>query len=123
MCDTGDMTVIDEYLQGVSADQRAALEHLRALAHKHIPDVAEDISYAVPAFRWQGKVVFGFAALKQGISLYPFSGNIVGRLTKELAGYKTSSGAIQIPLKKLLPDEVVQEIITLRLEDLLEKEN
>lgn len=116
------MTVIDEYLQPLPADKRAALERLRTFAHELIPDAEETISYMLPCFRWRGKVVFGFAALKEGIGLYPFSGSVVPVLTEELTDYKTTPGAIRIPLDKPIARSTVEKIVKLRQAAILEKE-
>jgi len=50
---------IDEYLAGVKADQRVALEKLRKAIHAAAPKVEECISYGIPAFRLNGRS-FGF---------------------------------------------------------------
>ena len=42
---------IDEYLAGVSTDQRMALDKLRRAIHAAVPKVEERISYGIPAFR------------------------------------------------------------------------
>ena len=45
------------------------------------------ISYRVPAFRVDGKVVAGFAAFKDHLSYLPFSGSVLGKLADDLDGY------------------------------------
>ena len=68
---------IDEYLEGVSPDQRAALEGLRHTIHLAAPGSAEVISYGLPAFRLDGKVLVGFGATSTHCALYLFSGSTV----------------------------------------------
>ncbi len=53
---------IDEYLASLSAEPRAALEKLRRDIHAAAPRVEECISYQMPAFRLDGKVLVWFRA-------------------------------------------------------------
>lgn len=115
------MSVIDDYIQPLSADKRAALERFRTIAHELIPDAEETISYMLPCFRWKGKVVFGFAARKEGISLYPFSGAVIPEMEDRLTEYKHTPGAIQISLDKPLPDDIIRDIIQIRMAMISEK--
>jgi uncharacterized protein YdhG (YjbR/CyaY superfamily) len=55
---------IDEYLRGVDEPKRGTLQALRRTILEIVPDAEQGISYRVPAFRMQGKVVAGFAAFK-----------------------------------------------------------
>ena len=47
---------IDDYLAGVPADNRAALERLRSIK-AIVPRAEECISYQLPAFRMDGRVL------------------------------------------------------------------
>jgi len=53
---------IDEYLAGVNADHRDVLQKLRQTIHAVAPNAEECISYAIPAFRLNERVLVGFAA-------------------------------------------------------------
>ncbi len=48
---------IDEYLSGVSEDKRAALEKLRRAIFAAAPNAEECISYQLPAFCVDGKLL------------------------------------------------------------------
>lgn len=48
---------VDEYLEGVSPDKRAALEQLRRHIKKVLPRAEECISYQMPGFRLDGRVL------------------------------------------------------------------
>jgi uncharacterized protein YdhG (YjbR/CyaY superfamily) len=48
-------TTIDEYLAGLSADKRAALEKLRKTIKAAAPKAEEYISYGLAAFRLNGR--------------------------------------------------------------------
>ena len=55
-------STIDEYLAGVNADQRAALEKLRGTIRAVVPKAEECISYGIPAFRLNGRSLVFFGA-------------------------------------------------------------
>lgn len=53
---------IDEYLATVSADKRAALEKLRKTIRAVAPQAEERISYQLPAFRLDGRMLVALGA-------------------------------------------------------------
>ena len=108
-------TTIDEYLAGVRDDQRAALETLRQTILSVLPDAQECLSYNMPAFRVEGKIVAGFAAYSKNCGYYPFSGGTLGGFAEELKGFKTTKGAVQFTPEKPLPTNLVKALILARL--------
>jgi len=50
------MSVIDDFLAGVSEPQRSVLEELRELILEFIPEAEECISYNLPCFKVNGKL-------------------------------------------------------------------
>ena len=108
-------TTIDEYLAGVRDDQRAALQELREAILEVVPDAEECLSYAMPAFRMNGKVVAGFAAHARNLGYYPHSGGTLAGFAEELSGFKTTKGAIQFTPEKPLPKALVQRLVLARL--------
>ncbi len=53
---------VDEYLRGIEEPKRGTLEALRRTILEIVPDAEQVISYKVPAFRVEGRIVAGFAA-------------------------------------------------------------
>ena len=53
---------IDEYLTGLSAENRAALEKLRQTIRAAVPKAEECISYGLAAFRLNGRPLVAFGA-------------------------------------------------------------
>src|SRR5262245_59305217 len=91
---------IDEYLAAVSADKRSALEKLRRNIKAVAPKAEECISYGLPAFRLDGKLLVAFGAAAKHCALYPGSGTAVAAHTDELADYDTSKGTIRFPVDR-----------------------
>lgn len=108
---------IDAYLATLDDEKRAALESLRKTILSIIPRAEECISYAMPAFRLDGKVVAGFIATKKGCSYFPFSGSTLGTLADELAGYEMTKSALHFDPAKPLPVKLVRKLIKARIEE------
>ena len=106
---------IDEYLADLEEPKRSTLQRLRQTILEIVPEAEEGISYQVPAFRIDGKVVAGFAAFKNHLSYLPHSGSVFPLLRDEVAGYKTSKGALQFPVDSPLPKALVERLIRVRL--------
>lgn len=110
---------IDDYLASLDEPKRSTLEALRETILDVIPEAEEGISYGFPAFRIQGKVIAGFAAFKNHLSYLPHSGSVFPELSEEVAGYKTSTGALQFPIDTPLPNLLVRKLVTVRMEQAL----
>ena len=106
---------IDEYLAAVSADQRAALEKLRKTIKAAAPKAEECISYQLPAFRLDGKVLVLFGAAANHCTFFPGSGTAVEAHRDLLKQYATSKGAIRFDANKPLPAGLVRKIVKYRI--------
>jgi len=69
-----------------------------------------------------GKVAAGFAFFGRNCGYYPHSGNIVSKLGKQLAGYKTSPGGVTFPPAEPLPVELVKALVDARLKEIAHAE-
>ncbi len=106
---------IDAYLADLEEPKRSTLRQLRKTILEVVPEAEEGISYGVPAFRLNGKVVAGFAAFKTHLSYLPHSGSVFPELKKEVAGYVTSTGALQFPVDRPLPKSLVKKLVAVRI--------
>ncbi|MBL4927701.1 iron chaperone [Fuscibacter oryzae] len=112
---------VDAYLAALPADQRQALQTLRALLGTLLPDHLEVMSYAMPGFRQpgpKGRMVAGYAAFARHLGLYPHSGNIIPQLTADCAGFKTSKSGVLFTPANPLPQALVERIIRLRQDEI-----
>jgi uncharacterized protein YdhG (YjbR/CyaY superfamily) len=112
---------VDQYLTGVSEPKRATLETLRQTILKIVPGAEQVISYNVPAFRVDGKIVAGFAAFKDHVSYLPFSGSVLGELASDLEGYEMTKSSLHFPVDEPLPEELVRKLIETRLAEIAER--
>jgi uncharacterized protein YdhG (YjbR/CyaY superfamily) len=110
---------IDEYISGYPATTREKLQALRAAIQKTAPQAEEVISYAIPAFKLQGMLVW-YAAYAGHICFYPGASGIAA-FKQELSKYKGAKGSVQFPLDKPLPLALVKRIVKFRMNENLQK--
>ena len=106
---------VDAYLAGLPEPKRGTLEALRRSILSVVPDAEQGISYGVPAFRVDGKVVAGFAAFTHHLAYLPHSGQVLASLGDGLAGYERTSGSLHFPVDEPLPDDLVRRLVEAKL--------
>ena len=104
---------IDDYLEALSPDKRAALQKLRASIRAAAPKAEECISYQLPAFRLDGRMLVWFGAAANHCSFYP--GATVEAFKDELENYSTSKGTIRFQADRPLPATLVRKIVKARI--------
>jgi len=104
---------IDAYLAALSTDKRAALQRLRKTIRAAAPRAQECISYGIPAYRLNGKLLVCFGAGANHCSFYP--GSVLTGFKSELKGYETSKGTIRFPSSESLPAALVRKIVKARI--------
>ena len=111
----GKPRTIDEYLAALSEDKRAALEKIRTAIRAAAPKAEECISYRLPAFRLDGRMLVAFGATTNHCAFYPMSSSSVEDHTDELKGYDTSKGTIRFQADKPLPATLVRKLVKARI--------
>jgi uncharacterized protein YdhG (YjbR/CyaY superfamily) len=106
---------IDDYLAGLEDPKRSTLEALRRSILEVVPDAEECLSYGMPAFRVDGKVVAGFAAFSKHLSYLPHSGDVLADVGAAVAGYDATPGSLHFPVDQPLPDGLVRELVEAKL--------
>ncbi|MCE1174723.1 MAG: hypothetical protein LWW77_08980 [Propionibacteriales bacterium] len=92
----------------------AVLDRARAL----VPDLSEGVSYGVPALLHSGRPLIGIGPHAKGYTLFPFSGSIVSAVADQLNGYRLSKGGVGFSGTQPVPDQVVDQIVALRLAEI-----
>lgn len=111
------MSVIDDYFQTITPDQAAELERIRALVKAAAPDAEELIEYGIPAFKYKGKYMIGFAVYKKHISLFP-SSEPIEVFEDDLTDFTVSKGTIQFSLQNKIPTSLLKKIISHRIKSI-----
>ena len=110
---------IDGYIADFPKDIQIILKKIRAVIRKAAPEAEETINYGIPTFRLEGNLVH-FAAYKNHLGFYPAPSGIKA-FQKELSLYKKSKGAVQFPLNKQLPLNLISRIVRFRVKENIEK--
>jgi hypothetical protein len=104
---------IAEYLAPLSADKRAALQRLRKTVRAIVPRAEECISYGVPAFRLDGRVLVWFAAATNHCSFFP--GAVLESFENELKDFSTGKGTVRFQPDHPLPAALVRKLVQARI--------
>jgi uncharacterized protein YdhG (YjbR/CyaY superfamily) len=107
---------IDDYLARVSSGQRAALNRLRKAIRAAAPRAEECISYQLPAFRLEGRMLVWFGAAANHCSFYP--GAVVQRFKRDLADFQISKGTIRFQPDDPIPAGLVRRLVQARREQM-----
>jgi uncharacterized protein YdhG (YjbR/CyaY superfamily) len=110
--------VVDEYLESLDPESRAAFGRIRTLVTEVAPDVRQGTSYGVPALMFQGKPLLGFHAGKTFLSVYPYSGDVVTALRARVPGLETTSGSVHFTADEPLPDDAIRVLVDLRIAEI-----
>src|SRR5262252_4170826 len=116
-------SAIDEYLADVKPDQRTVLERLRQAIHAVAPGVEECISYGIPAFRLNGRVLAFFGAWANHCAFYPGSAATLKKFRNELRNFQTGKGTIRFSPDKPLPVALVKDLVKTRIAENNDRSN
>jgi uncharacterized protein YdhG (YjbR/CyaY superfamily) len=108
-------TEIQAYLARQPAPQRKALRKLRKMILAALPGATERISYKIPAFERDGRVLLSMAGFKSHCSL--FGGHATARIAKDEPGegFRVKGSTIQFDPAKGLPAMLVRKIAKVRV--------
>jgi uncharacterized protein YdhG (YjbR/CyaY superfamily) len=112
---------VDEYISSQPASHRPGLKQLRQTIRKAAPQAEEVISYNMPAYKFQGILVY-FAAHTAHIGFYALPGPLIA-FKEKLKSYTTSKGTVQFPLGKALPVKLIQDMVLFRVKENLERKS
>ena len=109
---------MDDYLDNLDPEQKAALERVRAVVRRLAPDAEEGRSYGVPAFLYAGSPLLGFAALKKHLSIFPFSPAAIDAVREQLDGFDLAKGTIRFTPDKPVPEAVTADLVRVRKQEI-----
>jgi len=111
---------VDEYVSTFPASTKKILQAVRKTIKAAAPQAEDVISYNMPAVKQNGILVY-YAAYENHIGFYPTSSPIKV-FEKQLSDYKFSKGAIQFPIDKPMPLDLITKIVKYRLKETQEEQ-
>jgi uncharacterized protein YdhG (YjbR/CyaY superfamily) len=105
---------VAHYLSQLPEPQREALEKLRRTIKSIAPDAVEVISYQIPTFKLNGRMLVSYAAFKHHCSFFPGAGPIEMH-ANDLKSFQTSKGTIQFTPERPLSTTLVKKLVKTRI--------
>ena len=114
-------TSVAEYIASQPPKARAALRKVRAAMRKALPRAEEVISYQIPAYKLNDRVVIYFAGWREHYSIDPAQRRLVAAFKERLAPYEVNNkGTIRFPLSEPVPARLIQDIARFRAKEVTE---
>ena len=111
---------VEEYLSSVDDEKRTALEKLRLTIKSAAPRAEECISYDIPGFRLNGRLLVSYGVGKNHCAFYP-GAHPIAKHRDELAAYSTSKGTIRFSPDSPLPATLVRKLVKTRIAEYARK--
>jgi uncharacterized protein YdhG (YjbR/CyaY superfamily) len=105
---------VEAYIASFPAAVQENLQALRAIVKAAAPEAEEKIAYQIPAYHYQGSLVY-FGAWKKHIGFYPASGEVFQAFQEALAPYQHAKGSLRLPLDAPLPLALITDIVHFRV--------
>jgi uncharacterized protein YdhG (YjbR/CyaY superfamily) len=112
-------TTVDQYIGTFPENVQFLLEVIRQTIKANAPGAEELISYQIPAFKFHGMLIF-YSAYTKHISISIPPSQVYEVFKDELSVYNVSKSAIQLPLDKPLPVNLIKEMTKFRVKENLE---
>jgi uncharacterized protein YdhG (YjbR/CyaY superfamily) len=110
----------DDYIASFPPETQTILNQVRNTIQKAEPQAEESFSYAMPAYKLNGKPLVYFAGYKTHVGFYATPTGHEA-FEKELSVYKQGKGSVQFPLNKPMPLDLIARITKFRAEENLKK--
>jgi len=104
---------VDDYVNSFPVGTQILLEKVRAVIKEASPEAVESISYAMPAYKLNGKPLVYFAGYKGHIGFYATPTGHT-EFAEELSKYKQGKGSVQFPIDEPLPLDLIRNIVLFR---------
>lgn len=111
------MNAVDNYILNHKDLAQKAMKEIRSIIINEAPKAIESISYAMPAYKLNGKPLIYFAAFEHHLGIYATPAGHEA-LSEELKNYKQGKGSVQFPLSEKMPYELIKKIVQIRVQQI-----
>ena len=102
---------VDAYIAALPEPKRSTLEEVRQRILAVIPNATQKISYGMPGFVLNGKVIAGIAAFKNHCAFLPHSGRVFVGIEKHLEGFMRTMSSLHFRVDEPLSQELIDVLI------------
>ena len=106
------------YFASLPPETRRQLKKIRKAIRSAAPDATEGISYGIPTFKLDGRVLVYCAGWKNHTSIYPLTHAMIRKHGEELEKYETAKGTVRFPLSDPIPSGFVKRLVKTRVAEL-----
>lgn len=117
------MPEIDDYLAGLDDADATIIRDAYGMARGLVPEVAEGMSYGMPALVFEGRSLLSVMRAKDHYGVYPFSAGVVATVVETLGpvdGLTSAKGTLRLPLGVPIPEIVVRQLVEARTAEIRE---
>jgi uncharacterized protein YdhG (YjbR/CyaY superfamily) len=108
---------VEAYLAPFPDDRRARLDDLRRTITAAAPASVELISYGMPAYKLDGRMLVSFAAFAAHDSVFPASRVVVDALGDEVAPFVHGRSTFRFRADVPLPLDLIARIVAIRVDE------
>lgn len=104
---------VNQYISEFPEVTQNALNQVRTCILDIVPKAVETIKYGIPTYVYRNKNLVHFGGYKKHIGFYP-SPKVLIHFKQQIVGFASSKGAVQFPLDRPIPLELIAEMTLFR---------
>lgn len=114
------MNPVEQYITAFPKNVQKRLRQVQQTIIQTAPDAVETLSYAMPAYKINGRPLVYFAGYKSHVGFYATPTGHEA-FAHELSNYKQGKGSVQFPVDEPLPLDLIKRIVQYRLKETVTK--
>jgi uncharacterized protein YdhG (YjbR/CyaY superfamily) len=107
-----------KYFSKIDKSRQSILLEIIEIALKYEPKAKKDMPYGVPGLKFNGKNLIAVAAHKNHYGIYPFSPQVIERVSNQLSGIETAKGTIKFHYDNFPKEELIKSLIIERRKEI-----
>jgi uncharacterized protein YdhG (YjbR/CyaY superfamily) len=108
-------STITEYEATLPVRSKMMFRAIRKVITAAIPGVEATISYNIPAFKYEGRIIVSVGVWKDHIGMYPVPSGSVA-FSKAIERYRQGKSSVHFPINEPLPLKLIKTFVLQRLE-------
>lgn len=108
---------VTRYLASLDPAIRRALQQVRRDLRAALPGAEEVISYGVPAYKVEGRLVLGFGATRSRCSIYVMSPAVMRAQAYALRRFERTKGTVHFPPDTPPSATLLRKLVRARLQE------